>query len=132
MQLSSTQSKLVWLLLPALATAATRPVGGSTSIGTGQLNLLTPQQPNVTFPNRLAYCKNDPYPQPFVTSLNYTLPDTPPISQDFINSAGLDPGEGDYPFDCFIELPGGIVAFEVCTVPPRLRTRGSKLLPSRH
>ena len=129
MQLCSTQSKLLWLLLPALATALTPPVGDSISDGTDQLHLLTlpqesntsftNQQSNTTFPNLIAHCRNDPYPYPFVTSLNYTFPITPPIPQDFIASSGLDPGEGDYPFDCFIEIPGGIVAFEVCTVPPR-------------
>ena len=128
MQLSSTQSKLLWLVLPALALATTPPVSASTTVGTGPLNLVTPQ--DEAFPNRVAYCKHDDYPDHFVSSLNYTFPDTPAIPQSFLISAGLSPDEGDYPFDCFVELPGGVVVFEVCPV-LSLRNRSPKLFRMR-
>ena len=116
MQLSSTQLTLSWLLLPVLAMAATTPVGGLTTIGTGQLNLLTPQHLNTTTLGRAVHCAHDD-PYHFTSSLNNTFPDTPALSQSDMISKGLDPEGGDYPFDCFLELPGGIVVFEVCRMP---------------
>ena len=114
MQLSSIQLKLLWLSLTVLAMAATPPLGTGTRIGTGQLNLLTPETPNTTSINRAVYCKHDDDPYHFISSLNYTFPDTPAISQSFLTSAGINESEGTYPFDCFLEIPGGIVVFEVC------------------
>ena len=106
--------------------AANRPVGGGTAIGTGQLQLVTPHTLNITDLKRAAYCKkDDDWPGHFVSSLNYTFPDTPPLSAADLKSAGLDPGADDFSFDCFLELPGGIVTFEVCLVP---RLRDSKKL----
>ena len=117
MQLSSTQSPLSWLLLPVLALAATLSSGGSTKVGTGQLNLLTPQHLDTTTLGRAVYCKNeDPYQ--FTSSRNYTFPDTPAISKSDMVNAGFEPNDGgEYPFDCFMELPGGYVVFEVCCMP---------------
>ena len=114
MQLSSIQLKLLWLSLPVLAMAAAPPLGAGTRIGTGQLNLLTPETLNNTSIGRVAYCKHDDDPYHFVSSLNNTFPDTPAISQSFLTSAGINESEGTYPFDCFLEIPGGIVVFEVC------------------
>ena len=117
MQLSSTQSPLSWLLLPILALAATPSSGGLTKVGTGQLDLLTPQHLDTTTLGRAVYCKNeDPYQ--FISSRNYTFPDTPPISKTDMVNAGFEPNDGgEYPFDCFMELPGGYVVFEVCCMP---------------
>ena len=117
MQLSSTQSTLSWLLLPVLALAATPSSGGLTKVGTGQLNLLTPQHLDTSTLDRAVYCKNeDPYQ--FTSSRNYTFPDTPAISQSDMVKAGFGPNDGgEYPFDCFMELPGGYVVFEVRCMP---------------
>ena len=117
MQLSSTQLPLSWLLLPVLALAATPSSGGLTKVGTGQLNLLTPQHLDTTTLGRAVYCKNeDPYQ--FTSSRNYTFPDTPAISKPAMVNAGFEPNDGgEYPFDCFMELPGGYVVFEVCCMP---------------
>lgn len=123
MQLSLIQSKLLCLLLlPALAMTAAPPVRRSTRIGTGQLNLVNSQHVNISgplnFPNRISYCKHDddypPWDPPYRSSLNNTFPETPDISQAFLDSAGISRSEDNFPFDCFLELPGGIVVFEVC------------------
>ncbi|CAD6590489.1 MAG: hypothetical protein ASARMPREDX12_004390 [Alectoria sarmentosa] len=113
MQRSSIQSKLIWLLLPAVAMAASPPSSGSTFVGTGQLNLLTPQNLSTTSIGRVTYCKHDDDPYTFTSSLNYTFPSTPSISESFLASAGIDPNQDTYPFDCFLEIPGGIVVFEI-------------------
>lgn len=117
MQLSSIQLKLAWLLLPTVATAASVASGGLTSIGTGQLNLLTPQNLSTSSVGRISYCKHDDDPYTFTSSLNYTFPRTPSISESFLSSAGLTLNDDTYPFDCFLEIPGGIVVFEVCYMP---------------
>lgn len=112
MQLSAIQPKLVWLLLPVLALAASPSRRFSSTLTSG-LNLLTPQNLSTTSLGRAAYCKPhdpDPYgpPIPFTSSLNYTFPKTPSLAE-----LGLNEGEGEWPFDCFIELPGGYVVFEI-------------------
>lgn len=115
MQLSRIQSALTWLLLPALAMAASLPLDGSTTVGNGQLNLITPSNLSATLPNRAVYCKSpdDPYP-PFISSLNYTFPPTPSLSE-ILASLGVSHSAESYSFDCFLELPpGGLVTFEVC------------------
>lgn len=117
MQLSSIQSKLVWLLLPAVSMALNLTQGGSTTSGNGQINLLTPQSLSMTSLGRIAHCKpnDDPYGSfTFTSSLNNTFPSTPNISESFLKSAGFTTNQETYPFDCFIEIPGGIVVFEVC------------------
>lgn len=123
MQLSFIHPNLLCLLLlPALAMTAVAPVSRPTRLGIGQLNLVNSQHVNITnplrLPTRLSYCKHDdPYPPwdpPYKSSLNYTFPETPDISQAFLDSVGIRRGKGNYPFDCFIEIPGGVVVFEVC------------------
>lgn len=113
MQLSFTQLKLMWLLLPALAMAAGPIAGGLTTIGTGQLNLLTPQNLSATSINRVTYCKHEDDPYQFTSSLNYTFPSTPSLPESSLESAGLTRNQEIWPFDCFLEIPGGIVVFEV-------------------
>lgn len=115
MQLFSIQSTSAWLLLPAFAVALSVPIGGSTTGGTGQLNLLTPQNLSTTSLGRAVYCKpEDPYgPDLFKSSRNITFLSTPNIPESFLKSAGLAPDQETYPFDCFLEMPGGIVVFEV-------------------
>lgn len=115
MQLFLHQSKPLWLLLPTLAMAATPPRSGSTTSGTGQLNLLTPQNLSTISLGRATYCKHDDDdPFHFTSSLNNTFPSTPAISESYLESAGLTTSQETYPFDCFLELPGGVVVFEVC------------------
>ena len=105
--------------------AATNPAGTSGSDRAGQLSLVRPgplnvtlQQLNQTAIHRVAYCRHDdpdpPFDPPYTSSLNYTFPDTPAINRSFLESVGFVVGEDDYAFDCFVEIPGGIVVFEVC------------------
>lgn len=104
---------------------AAPPVRRSTRIGTGQLNLVNSPHVNISrllnLPKRISYCKHDdrypPWDPPYRSSLNNTFPETPDISQSFLDSVGITQGEGNYPFDCFVELPGGVVVFEVCSMP---------------
>ena len=129
MQLLSIQLKLLWLFLPSLALAAPPLAGDSTTGGSGQLQLLTPQLPpqswNDSIVNRALYCRKnipDPYdpddpgwpPDLYTTSLNHTLLATPPIDKALLQSFGFVQDEGEFAFDCFLELPGGVVTFEVC------------------
>lgn len=114
MHFSSSQLKVVCLMLPTIAMAASVASGGSTSIGTGQLHLLTPQNLSATSVGRISYCKHDDDPYLFTSSLNYTFPSTPSISESFLSSVGINLNDDTYPFDCFLEIPGGIVVFEVC------------------
>ena len=86
------------------------------------MDLVNSQHVNISrllkIPDRLSYCKHDdPYPPwdpPYRSSLNNTFPETPDISQAFLDSVGITQGEGSYPFDCFVEVPGGVVVLEVC------------------
>ena len=126
MQLLSVQSKLLWLFLPSLALAATPNAGDSRTAGSGQLQLVTPQGIlNDSNVNRLVQCKRnipDPWgpddpgypPDPLSTQLNYTLPNTPPIDKAFLESLGFEEEEGEFAFDCTLDLPGGVITFEVC------------------
>ena len=125
MQLLSIQSKLLWLLLPSLALAATSLVDGSTMVGSGQVELLTSQSLNDSIVNRAVHCRKnipDPYdpddpdwpPDLYTTLLNYTLPATPAIDKAFLQSLGFVQDEGEFAFDCFLELPTGVITFEVC------------------
>ena len=125
MQLLSIQLKLLWLFLPSLALTATPLTDGSTTVGSGQLQLLTPQSLNDSTVNRAMYCRKnipDPYgpddpdwpPDLYTTSLNYTLPATPPIDKAFLQSYNFVQDEGEFAFDCFLELPSGVITFEVC------------------
>lgn len=113
MQLFSMQSKLIWLLVPTVAMAASPLSGGLTAIGTGQLNLVNPQNLSATPLGRAIYCKHDDDPYRFISSLNYTFPSTPSIPESFLASADLVTNQDIHPFDCFLELPGGIIVFEV-------------------
>lgn len=95
--------------------AATPPsaTGGVTNSANGVLGLMTPQV------GRAAYCKHDDQdPYRFVSSLNNTFPDTPNLSQSDITNTGfsLNP-QSDFTFDCFLELPTGVVVFEVRRMP---------------
>ena len=113
MHFQSALKILPWLLLPVIAMAANPPLGGSTTIGTGRLSLLTSQNLSTIDIKRAVYCTHgEPYI--FTSSLNNTFPKTPPISQSFLASAGFTHNDDTYPFDCFIEVPGGVVVFEVC------------------
>ena len=119
MQLSSLQSNLSWLLLPAIAVALVPASDDSETIGTNALNLVTPRNLSTTSIGRIAHCKPDPDdpddPYVFTSSLNHTFPGTPPINESFLASAGLrEPFIDSKPFDCFVEIPGGIIVFEVC------------------
>ena len=128
MQFLSVQSKLLWLFLPSLALAATTLAGKSmTTVSSGQLQLVTPQSLNDSIPNRALYCRKnipDPYdpddpgwpPDLYTTSLNKTLAATPPIDAAFLQSLGFVKDEGEFAYDCFLELPGGVVVFEVCWI----------------
>lgn len=126
MQLSSLQSRLSWLFLPAIAVALVPASDDSQTIGNNVLDLVTPQNLSTTPIDRVAYCKHDPDdpddpdgPWVFTSSLNYTFPSTPPINESFLAAAGLrDPDVKSKPFDCFIELPGGLIVFEVCIMLP--------------
>ena len=111
MQLFSIPSTSVWLLLPAFAMALNVPIGGSTTGGTGQLNLLTLQNLSTTSLNRLVHCKpEDPYGLDlFTSSRNTTFLSTPNITESFRKSAGQE----THAFYCTIDLPGGIVSFDV-------------------
>ena len=125
MQLSFVQSNLLWLFLPSLALAAT-PLAGQSVTGTsGQLKLVTPQGLNDSDVNRALYCKHnipDPYdpddpgwpPELYTTSLNRTLPATPPIDRAFMQRHGFVQNEGEVPFDCLFETLAGYLIFEVC------------------
>lgn len=114
MQLSTIESGLLWLVLPVVAMALALAPDGSTPIGTGQLNLLNPQNLSSASVGRAAHCKPDPYdPYVYVSSLNYTFPSTPNISEAFANFADVDPDLDGKSFDCFIELLGGIIVFEI-------------------
>ena len=135
MQLSFIQSKLLWLFLPSLALAATPLASHSLTAGSGQLRLVTPQGLNDSDVNRAVYCKKnipDPYdpddpgwpPELYTNSLNRTIPATPPIDQAFLQSLGFAKDEGEFAFDCFLELPTGIVTFEV-----RWMRRSSEMQP---
>ncbi|KAF6217440.1 hypothetical protein HO133_006910 [Letharia lupina] len=94
--------------------AATPPSSGSTTSGTGQLNLLTPQNLSTISLGRATYCKHDDDdPFHFTSSLNNTFPSTPAIPESYLESAGLTTNQETYPFDCFLELPGGVVVFEI-------------------
>ena len=108
MQLSSVQSSLIWLLLTALAIAATPPVTGVTSIGTGPLSLINTVNLKA---NSIAHCRHDDDPGHYTSSLNYTFPDTPPLPQSFLESVGFNESEGSYPFDCFFDI--SVVVVEV-------------------
>ena len=124
MQLLFVQLNLLWLFLPSLALAATTLAGDSTTVNSGQLQLLTPQSLNDSDVNRAMYCKKnipDPYnpddpgwpPELYTTRLNRTLAATPPIDKAFLQSLGFVQDEGEFAFDCFLELPGGVITFEV-------------------
>ena len=119
MHLSSISSfKLIWLLLPAFSVAATLPVtvGGSTTIGTGPINLVTPQQPqNTTLDHdKKAYCKHDDdYHHNFIYNSSRGLP-----FPDFSRSEVIVRSADDHPFDCFLELLDGYVTLEVCRTVP--------------
>ena len=131
MQLLSVQSKLLWLLLPSLALAATPIAGDAIAVGSDQLNLVTPDEtpqktPRDALVGRVLHCR-DNIPDPwgpddpnyhqdlYTTRLNWTFPATPLIDKAFLESLGFvkDP-EGEFAFDCMLELPGGIITFEVC------------------
>lgn len=127
MQLYPLPVKLLWLLLPAVAVALTPITPGSTPVGTGELDLLIPQNLSSISVGRMAYCKHDDDPYRFVSSLNNTFPITPSIPESFLTSAGIALNESSYPFDCFLELPGGIFVFEVRRIAPVWR-RDSKHL----
>ena len=128
MKLSSVQSKLLWLFLPSLALAATPLADDSIPGESGQLQIVTPQSHSGSDVNRALYCRKnipDPYgpddpddpgwpPDLYTNSLNRTIPATPPIDQAFLQSLGFAKDEGEFAFDCFLELPTGIVTFEVC------------------
>ena len=116
------QLNLLWLFLPSLALAATTLAGDSTTVGSGQLQLLTPQRVNDSIVNRSMYCKKnipDPYdpddpgwpPELYTTSLNQTLAATPPIDKAFLQSLGFVQDEGEFAFDCFLDF--GVITFEV-------------------
>lgn len=114
MQLPSVQSNIVWLLLLPIAMAASPLPGGLTRIGTGQLSLLTPNNLSTTSIGRMTYCKRPDDPDQFTSSLNYTFPRTPSISESSLRAAGIDPNDDTYSFDCFLEIPpAGVVTFEV-------------------
>ena len=126
MHFLSVQSKLLWLFLPSLALAATPIAGESTTDASGQLQLVTPQGLlNASKVNRAFQCKKnipDPWgpddpgdtPVPYTSSLNYTLPATPPIDRAFLESLGFKEEEGEFAFDCTLELFEGLLVFEVC------------------
>ena len=122
MQLFSIQSKSLWILLPSLALAATPPAGGSTSAGSGQLQLTTPQHLNDSRSNRIMYCRHnipdpdDPDwpPYEYKNSLNRTITAGAPPSQSFLESVGFVRDSGSVAFDCFLDIPPGAVTFEVC------------------
>ena len=109
------QGRLLWLFLPVVAVAISVVSPGSTSAGNGgRLSLTSPQNLSTSIIHRVAYCKHPDDPDRFTTSLNHTLPLTPGIRKSALPPAESDPDEQSYPFDCFIELPGGVIVFEVC------------------
>ena len=109
------QGRPLWLFLPAVAVAITVISPGSTSASKGGLlSLNSPLNLSTSILHRVAYCKSPDDPDPYTTSLNHTLPLTPSIPESALPPAGSDPDEQTFPFDCFIELPGGILVFEVC------------------
>lgn len=122
MQLSSLQFKLSWLLLPAFTMALGPASDGSPTTGNDTLHLVTPQNLTTIPVDRIVHCERDPYdpdfpPYTFTSSLNHTFPPTPWISESFLAAAGLRrPGGDSKPFDCFVEIPGGIIVFEVCGI----------------
>lgn len=120
MQLSSIQSKLIWLLLPAVPGSCSLVTRGSTTIGTGVLNLMNTQSLSLDSKSPSAHCKDPNDPSPFVTSLNHTLPILPSVSDSFLESMGISPDGRSYPFDCVIDFPGGLVLIEVCPTLRRL------------
>ena len=109
------QGRLLWLFLPAVAMAATVITPGSTDDGFtsaagGSLNLVKPQALSGLMHDRPVECKRPDDPYQFTNSLNRTLPLTPPLP-----ASDFPPGESDvFAFDCYIELPGGLIGFEVC------------------
>ena len=108
------QGRLLWLLLPAVAMAATVITPGSTdgftSAAGGSLNLVSPKTLSGLMVNRPVQCKHPDDPYQFTNSLNHTLPPTPPLP-----ASDFPPGESEvFAFDCDIELPGGVIDFEVC------------------
>ena len=108
------RGKLLWLFLPSVAMAIQIVTPGSndhsTPVGRGSLKLVAPNLLMQNMADRPVSCKHPDDPYHFTNSLNHTLPLSPPLpSPDF------PPGESEvFAFDCYIELPGGIVGFEVC------------------
>lgn len=128
MQLFSNQLQLIYLLLSSLTTALGNPLGSLTTIGTPHLNLVVSALSSNNSINRVTYCKHDVDPYHFKSSLNYTFPDTPSLPQSIINSAGIVHDEGEYAFDCFIEMPGGVVVLEVRHFSQKNRRSGLETL----
>ena len=108
------QVRLLWLFIPTYAVALTAITPGSTSAGNGLLSLMIPQNLSTSIVNRLAYCKHPDDPYRFKTSLNHTLPLTPSIPESELPPAEPGTDAQTYPFDCFLELPTGVIVFEVC------------------
>ena len=108
------QGRLLWIFLPALTMAINVITPGSTDgsalAGQGSLNLVSPNFMSNKINDRPVSCKNPDDPYHFTNSLNHTLPLTPPLpAPDF------PPGESEvFAFDCYIELPGNIIGFDVC------------------
>ncbi|KAM0796650.1 hypothetical protein BDR22DRAFT_965966 [Usnea florida] len=82
---------------------------GSSPAAGGSLNLVAPQTLPGLMVHRSVQCKQPDDPYQFTNSLNRTLPPTPPLP-----APNFPPGESEvFAFDCYIDLPGGFVGFDI-------------------